>query len=451
MRGNLLRLALLTSLLATVGAPTLWEQAIAATPGIALPGRVEAERYRAGGPGVGYHDLSEGNTFGMYRDDDVDIRSCADPLSPSGCFYVGAVQAGEWLSYDVKVATAANFILVVRYATPVDGRWIRVEIDGHTLVKRLDLPISASNTAWAIVKSSPVAIAAGRHVVRVIASTGNMKLNFFRFAPTSLSADPILAGAGDIARCGKDADEATAALLDTLPGTVITMGDNAYPNGSETDFADCYGPSWGRHKARTRPAVGNHEFLTPGAAPYFQYFGSAAGTPGQGWYSYDVGAWHVVVLNSNCSKNGGCGPEDPQSLWLAADLAAHPTDCTLAYWHHPRWSSGVYGNDANMQTYWDILDAAGADLILNAHALMYERFAPMDASGTPDAAGMRQIVVGTGGGSVAGVVTVHPQSEVRNSDTFGVIKLTLSVDSFDWEFIPIAGDTFTDAGTGSCS
>lgn len=158
-------------------------------------------------------------------------------------------------------------------------------------------------------------------------------------------SDPILVGAGDIVTCRGTDDEATAALLDAIGGTVFTAGDSVYSDGTSEEFANCYEPSWGRHKARTRPAVGNHEYHTPGAAGYFAYFGEAAGDPSKGYYSYDLGAWHIVVINSNCDEIGGCEPGSPQEQWLRADLAAHPTACTLAYWHHPLFSSGQHGSD----------------------------------------------------------------------------------------------------------
>jgi hypothetical protein len=419
-------------------------------PDSMLPGRIEAEEYRAGGPGIGFFDTTAGNAGGKLRDDDVDIENCVDLESPIDCYNIGWVRSGEWLAYNVGVTVESGFRFSIRYATPNTGRWIRIEVDGSTVIERIDLPSTGSFTTWATATAPPVTILAGDHVLRVIAGTGGMNLNVYDVETVDASEDVVLVGAGDIARCGRDDDEATAALLDTIPGTVFTLGDNAYPDGSAADFANCYEPSWGRHTARTRPAAGNHEYQTENAAAYFDYFGAAAGTPGEGWYSYTAGSWHVIVLNSNCSKNGGCGPDDPQATWLRTDLAAHPNTCTLAYWHHPRWSSGEYGDDTNMQTYWEMLANADAELVLNGHAHIYERFAPMDATGTPDPDGTREIVVGTGGGGLSGISAVHPQSEVRDNETFGVLKLTLAVGSYDWEFIPVAGRTFTDAGSGSC-
>ena len=260
--------------------------------------------------------------------------------------------------------------------------------------------------------------------------------------------DPILVGAGDIADCSGDGDEATANLLDNISGTVFTTGDNAYPNGTAEEFANCYGPSWGRHKERTRPSVGNHDYHTAGAAGYFGYFGSMAGEPGKGYYSYDLGAWHIIVLNSVISVGTG----STQEQWLRADLAAHPVTCTLAYWHYPRFSSGtVHGSDPSMQPLWQALYDYGAEVVIVGHEHNYERFAPQDPSGNADPAyGIRQFVVGTGGRSHYAFGAPIANSEVRNNDTYGVLKLTLHPTSYTWEFVPEAGKTFNDSGTAPC-
>jgi acid phosphatase type 7 len=260
-----------------------------------------------------------------------------------------------------------------------------------------------------------------------------------------------LVGAGDIAGCNWDRDEATARLLDNIPGRVFTTGDNAYSSGTFTQFQNCYDPTWGRHKARTRPSVGNHEYQTSGASGYFQYFGAAAGPPGQGYYSYNRGDWHIVVLNSMCEEIGGCSATSPQADWLRADLAANPRLCTLAYWHHPVFTSGEHGNDPKMRPAFQILYDNNAELVINGHDHDYERFAPQTPSGTADPArGIREIVVGTGGAKLRPFATIRPNSEVRNANTWGVLRLTLRVDSYSWQFVPVAGQTFTDSGTTRC-
>jgi hypothetical protein len=264
-------------------------------------------------------------------------------------------------------------------------------------------------------------------------------------------SDPTLLAAGDIADCDADGDEATAALLDHLPGIVAALGDTVYDSGTAHEFAQCYDPTWGRHKRRTRPAVGNHEYLTSGAAGYFGYFGAAAGDPTQGYYSYELSAWHIVVLNSNCSKVGGCHQGSPQEQWLREDLAANPTACTLAYWHHPRFSFGKYDDNEATRRLWQVLTEHGAEVVLTGHDHNYQRYAPQNADGTrDDARGIRQFVVGTGGKSDYPLGTPPPNVEAFNGETFGILQLSLHATSYDWQFIPIAGQSFTDAGSADC-
>lgn len=264
--------------------------------------------------------------------------------------------------------------------------------------------------------------------------------------------DPVLVGAGDIASCSSPGDEATAALLDDIAGTVFTTGDNVYERGSAAEFASCYQHSWGRHVDRTRPAAGNHDYSTPTAVGYFDYFGAAAGERGEGYYSYDLGAWHIVVVNSNCWAVGGCDSGSAQLEWLRADLAASTKRCTLAYWHHPLFTSGaVHDGEPRLRPVFQELYRAGAEVVLTGHNHQYERFAPQDPEGAPDTArGIRQFVVGTGGGGLYDFGTVQPNSQVRNADTYGVLKLTLHPGSYDWRFVPQAGESFTDSGTGEC-
>ena len=265
------------------------------------------------------------------------------------------------------------------------------------------------------------------------------------------AAGAVMVGAGDIAKCSVPGDEATARLLDGIPGTVFTTGDNVYESGTAAQFRDCYGPSWGRHKARTKPSPGNHEYYAAGASGYYNYFGAAAGSPSKGYYSYDRGDWHVVSLNSSCEKVGGCGATSPMVSWLKKDLAADPNRCTLAYFHHPLFSSGKHGNQTKMRPAWEALYAANADVVVNGHDHHYERFAPQRPGGALDRErGIREFVVGTGGASHSRLGTVKPNRRVRNASTYGVLKLTLNADSYSWKFVPVAGKTFTDSGTASC-
>ncbi|WP_214105509.1 CBM96 family carbohydrate-binding protein [Acrocarpospora catenulata] len=267
----------------------------------------------------------------------------------------------------------------------------------------------------------------------------------------SPGGDPVLVGAGDIATSGSG-DTATAALLDGIPGTVFTLGDNVYDNGTAAEFNSYYHPTWGRHKARTRPVAGNHDYNTSGATGYYGYFGSAAGDPTKGYYSYDLGSnWHVIVLNSNCSAVP-CGTTSAQVTWLRADLAANTRPCTVAMWHHPRYTSGAnHAPNSSVAPFVQALYDANADLILTGHNHQYERFAPINPANQLDTArGIRHIVAGMGGAGHYGFGTILPNSEARNSDTHGVLKLTLHPNSYSWQFVPEAGRTYADSGTTAC-
>ena len=276
---------------------------------------------------------------------------------------------------------------------------------------------------------------------------------FFGYSPrtSAPTSAPVLIGAGDIADCSGQGDEATARLVRGTSGAVFTTGDNAYESGTASEFSDCYDPTWGRYKARTRPSVGNHEYYTPDASGYFGYFGKAAGDPKKGYYSYDLGEWHIVSLNARCENVGGCGDDSPMVGWLKQDLASNPMPCTLAYWHDPLFSSGYHGSTPKMKPSWDALYEANAEVVLNGHDHDYERFAPQTPSGAADdSRGIREFVVGTGGRELRPFGTISAHSEVRNSNTFGVLKLTLHPDSYEWKFVPVAGKSFTDAGTSGC-
>ena len=291
-------------------------------------------------------------------------------------------------------------------------------------------------------------LSVGVHTITATATDSNGLTGFGSVTITVFANTPVLVGAGDIAYDGSR-DEETAKLLETIPGIVFTLGDNVYPSGTLAEFNAYYDPTWGRHKARTLPSVGNHDYDAPGASGYFNYFGTAAGDPSKGYYSYDVGDWHIVVLNTQCAEVGGCGVSSPQGQWLQADLTANPRVCTLAYFHHPLFSSTFTSTYA--QDFWTMLYNAEADVILNGHRHNYERFAPQNPNGGAEPSrGIREFVVGTGGTSFSPFNTIAPNSEVRNTGTAGVLKLTLNSTSYDWEFIPVAGKTFTDTGSANC-
>ncbi|MGZ6792251.1 MAG: hypothetical protein ACXVFV_04810, partial [Mycobacteriales bacterium] len=264
-------------------------------------------------------------------------------------------------------------------------------------------------------------------------------------------ADPsFLGGAGTSTACHQ---RYTSDLAWTSnPAAVLPLGDEQYEVGALSAFEASYDPSWGRMPTIAHPVPGNPERLTAGASGYWSYFGTAAGPAPQGWYSYDVGSWHVVALDGQCSAVGGCGAGSPQEQWLQADLAAHPARCTLAYWHEPRWSSGSeHGSDATYAQLWRDLYAAHADVVLNGHDHDYERFARQDASGQADPVhGIREIVVGTGGAEQQPAGALVANSEVFHTGTFGVLRLTLHPGSYDWRFVPDSSGTFTDSGSEAC-
>jgi acid phosphatase type 7 len=274
-----------------------------------------------------------------------------------------------------------------------------------------------------------------------------------RVQAPSTSEPVVLVGAGDIANCelanGSGAT-ATATVLDRIPGTVFTVGDHAYPSGTADEFHDCYEPRWGRHKARTRPAPGNHDYLTDKAKPYFDYFGENAGSDRRGYYSYTLGTWHIVSLNSAISASS----HSPQIEWLRKDLEEHRSTCTLAYWHIPVFSSGPHGAQPQdalvMRDAWKVLYEFGADVVINGHDHDYERFAPQNPDGKADPKGIREFVVGTGGGGLYNFKGNKANSEVRANRSYGVLKLTLGNTDYSWEFVVAAGEAFKDSGSAAC-
>ncbi len=265
--------------------------------------------------------------------------------------------------------------------------------------------------------------------------------------PAVAAADPVVVGAGDIGDCNTTTDTATAKLIANISGTVITLGDNAYERGTASEFRNCYHPTWGRFKARTRPSTGNHDYGTDGAKGYFDYFGSRAGPNVDGYYAYTLGTWHIIVLNSNCGEVS-CARGSPQLIWLKRVLVKSRGRNVLAYWHHPRFSSGKHGNSDSVQAFWDVLYGEGADIVLNGHDHNYERFSPQTPAGRRDRDyGIRQFVVGTGGTSLRSKGSAKANSQVFSS-THGVLRLRLGASSYSWKFTPIAGRSFTDSGTG---
>jgi calcineurin-like phosphoesterase family protein len=266
-----------------------------------------------------------------------------------------------------------------------------------------------------------------------------------------IACDPANAsfngGVGTAAECRQSATVQLAASMN--PAAVLTLGDNQYEDGSLAHYQASYALSWGALKNVTRPVPGNHEYLSGNASGYFAYFGASAGSSAKGYYASSVTGWRLLALNSNCGAIGGCQVGSPQEVWLRAELAAHPNDCILAYWHHPRFSSGLHGNDPTYDAFWQALYDYRADLVLNGHDHVYERMAPQDPTGQPNANGIRAFVVGTGGRNLPGFGVSVPTSEARISQ-FGVLKLTLQPSSYAWQFVAVDGQGVQDSGSGTC-
>jgi acid phosphatase type 7 len=321
-------------------------------------------------------------------------------------------------TYDVSVAVPASG------TTP------------YVLNSIVDLPAGATTGRWRLDLS-----ASGPATTPAATTPAETDLTIL----SPQSVDAVMVGAGDIARCESLRAFDTANLLDQIGGTVFTAGDNVYPYATAALYGQCYAPTWGRHLWRTYPLPGNHDWDSGSNAAYFSYFGAVAASP-NGYYSYSMGAWTVVAVNSNIAATAGSA----QYEWLRSVLAASTKACTLAIWHHPLFSSGTNGDMTFMRDAWRLLYQYGADVVVNGHDHTYERFALQDPNGTPSSHGIREFVVGTGGDSLYERARSKANSEVFENHTFGVLKLTLKSASYEWEFVPIAGQTFRDFGTGQC-
>ncbi len=348
-------------------------------------------------------------------------------------------QGGERASFTFT----GNEVGWVARLGPAEGT-VRVMIDGRDPAL-LDLHRSSGSSRRLVFTAQlPTP---GTHTITITTESSGATVDVDAFVVLADPTDATLVGAGDIATCSSAADTGTAAVAASVPGIVFTAGDNVYPDGAATNYTDCYDPTWGALIGRTRPALGNHDYEnTPGATGYFDYFGASAGDPATGWYEYDAGTWRVYVLNSECGSS--CAQQ--QYDWLKASLSAEPHLCTLAIWHRPRFSTGPHGNSTRMDAIWQLLAANRADVVLNGHDHMYERYTPLDANGAADEAGIREFVVGTGGASLYAFKTSSPLIEVRDDTTHGVLRLDLGQGSYGWQFLPAGSGTFTDSGSGNC-
>jgi len=316
---------------------------------------------------------------------------------------------------------------------------------GNTLGGRI-VTWSSDNHAAATVNGSGLVTAVAAGSANVTA-TCEGKSGSSAITVTASSGTATLVGAGDIG-CGGCAQDQTAALIENIPGQVFAAGDNAYENGTYAEYTTNYDPTWGTFKSRTAPCPGNHEYNTSPATGYFQYFGSLAGPSGQGYYSFDLNGWHIISLDSEIDLSAG----GAEVTWLRADLAAHSTQCTIAFWHRPRWSSGdIHGDQTDVQQLWKALSDYKAEIVLCGHEHDYQRYEPLDANGNASAGGIREFVVGTGGANLYAITTPSPHLQAWNTTTYGVLKLTLGSGTYSWQFIPVAGSTYTDSGSGTCN
>lgn len=451
--------------------PAAWNHVVATWDGSAMLIYVNGERRAAGTLAqpidVAHNDLYVGSSDGSYDwlksdVDEVAIYGAALPAARVQAHRAaaGVVAAGPLVRLDAPAdgSTMDRLANFGGSASAIDGdsRSVTVRIYAGSRasgsVLRSQITTRHASGTFSVRASPP--LPAGVYTARAeqIGSARSVGRSAARTFTVDATAAPVMLAAGDIAACDTSGDEATAKLLDRLPGTVASVGDHVYEYATAADFRDCYDTSWGRHKARTKPVIGDHEYFQKGASAYFDYFGAAAGDRTKGYYSYDIGSWHVVVTNTNCAQIGGCAKGSPEERWLRADLAAHPARCTLLYLHDPRFSSGrIHGGDPEMQDLWKAAYDNGVELVVSGNDHLYERFSPQTPAGRADAVrGIRQFVVGTGGRSHYDFRTIQPHSKVHDNRSFGVLKLSLQPGTFGWRFIPVAGATFSDSGSAPC-
>ncbi len=360
----------------------------------------------------------------------------------------GSFGAGAWTAVDVTSAvqtgSIVDFALIDRNSTAIN----LASRESSNPPKLVLTPVGGA-TGTATPTAKPSATPTAKPSATPTAKPSATPTAKPSATPPSIG-DPILIGAGDICVTSviKNA-QATAALITARPNDIVfTLGDNSNESGTAAQYANCYATTWGAFLNRTRATVGNHDYMTSGAAPYYSYFGAAAGPAGKGYYSYSLANnWHVIVLNAMCSSVGGCGVGSAQETFLRNDLAANAGKHVIAMWHIPSFSSGgTHGNNSNYAAWWQDLYAAHADLVLDGHDHDYERFALQSPSAQADPNGIREFVVGTGGAGQRPMGTIRANSQVRSTGTFGVLELTLGAHSYSWQFIPVAGQTFTDSG-----
>jgi chitodextrinase len=418
--------------------------------------------------GVRINDVSRTDNLGTANISRVNI---GDPAT-GRTFDVAFDSVVVTLSPDVSAPTIPGGVAATAIGpTHVNVTWTastdNIAVTAYSIFRDGSLVGTMGASATGFADFSAIPSTSPSYQVEAVDAAGNRSgrsAGVQATTPASTGGDPTILAVGDIA-CDPDnssynGGQGTATecrqkytsdvAFTSNPSAILVLGDNQYEEGLYPKFQTSYDPSWGRVRTITHPVPGNHEYRNSIAFGYYTYFGAAAGDPTKGYYSYDVGAWHVIALNSECLQIGGCGHGSPEETWLMADLAAHTNSCTLAYWHEARFSSGTNGSYPDYDAFWQDLYAAGVDLVLNGHDHDYERFAPQDSFGQADPLGIREFVVGTGGRNLTVMGPPLPNSEVSQSTTFGVLQLTLHPTGYDWSFLPEAGGTFTDAGSASC-
>ncbi|NND01297.1 MAG: hypothetical protein HKN91_00785 [Acidimicrobiia bacterium] len=337
------------------------------------------------------------------------------------------------------------------------GRWLRADGSFQNGVRRLRATTqqrAGSSVDWSISLDIPE----GRYAASIVAfdTDGNIARikPWIRFTVGTPNQANLLVAAGDVAKCGLDGAHQTADLLDRIfaerNGTLALLGDGAYQDGTPSEYANCYDPTWGRHKSRTKPAPGNHDYNTRDAAGYFDYFGARAGDPDKGYYAYDIGNWRIISLNTECDEIGGCGQSSAIYQWLDNQLQNNPRQCVLAYGHRPRFDSGPHENDSSLEHLWDLLYDAGTDVVLSGHSHNYQRYAKIDSNGQAANDGMRAFIVGTGGTNLRNIDNPHPRLRASEDEEHGVLVLELSAGRYTWEFVNV-DDRVLDAGSGTCT